>query len=626
MSVHADPSLQRWPNGILPGASTPALSQFATPGSMPDAPAWIDCIARALATSPPDDAPTESTKRMTRFRDLRALDPAYAPARVPPALLEARTRERILVIGGDAGSGGGRSVRAGGALLERVLVEARQAHPNAELWFSRGGETTRTGLPARLRRALGNSSARVIGWDYSLCLSLPYVDSVYTVSAPEGIHALLCGVPVHVFGTPCYAGWGLTEDHVPQPPRHGSPTLAALFEALFVQLSEHLDPVTQTRSSLDTLLDALEIHRATMARFADIERVAGVRFQIWKRPFATPYLAAGGSRLRWVEEAGHVRAGEHAALWGARDAAHLPPGAPVLRIEDGFLHSCGLGSDMNPPYSQVIDRRGLYFDPSRPSDLTVILNEAVFEETELRRACALRVKIAHLGITKYNLGRRRPRWRAPAGRRVILVPGQVADDASIRFGTRGIQTAETLLHEVRARHPDAFIVYRPHPDVLSGNRHGLVDAAHLADRVDLDADLISLIEVADEVHTLSSLSGFDALLRGKSVHTYGLPFYAGWGLTHDALEQPWRQRSLSLDMLVAGVLLRYPVYWDWALGLFTTPEAIVARLTPRASRPLEKIQGRRSRFPLKLARWCRNAAKHALWHYREVRAARDDLC
>ena len=71
--------------------------------------------------------------------------------------------------------------------------------------------------------------------------------------------------------------------------------------------------------------------------------------------------------------------------------------------------------------------------------------------------------------------------------------------------------------------------YKPHPDVLSGNRNGLVDAARFADIVDADADLISLIEHADEVHTLSSLSGFEALLRGKAVFTYGLPFYAGWG-------------------------------------------------------------------------------------------------
>ncbi|WP_407972616.1 hypothetical protein ACJ51O_23125 [Burkholderia pyrrocinia] len=51
-----------------------------------------------------------------------------------------------------------------------------------------------------------------------------------------------------------------------------------------------------------------------------------------------------------------------------------------------------------------------------------------------------------------------------------------------------------------------------------------------------------------------------ALLRGKKVFTYGMPFYAGWGLTHDAISGiPARDRPLILDMLTAGVLLRYPL-------------------------------------------------------------------
>lgn len=166
-----------------------------------------------------------------------------------------------------------------------------------------------------------------------------------------------------------------------------------------------------------------------------------------------------------------ARRGARRAL-GARGTNDLPPGTRVIRIEDGFLHSTGLGSDHVAPCSQVIDRSGLYFDPSRPSDLTTILNETDFDDAELVRANRLRREIARLGLTKYNLGRRKPAWSPPPGKRVVLVPGQVADDASIRLGTRGITTAEDLLREVRARRPDAFIVYKPHPDVLSGNRRG----------------------------------------------------------------------------------------------------------------------------------------------------------
>ena len=80
------------------------------------------------------------------------------------------------------------------------------------------------------------------------------------------------------------------------------------------------------------------------------------------------------------------------------------------------------------------------------------------------------------------------------------------------------------------------------------------------------------------MHTLTSLTGFEALLRAIPVWTYGRPFYAGWGLTQDRLDCPRRGRQLSLDELVAGTLLRYPRYYDWRSGLFTTPERILDRL------------------------------------------------
>lgn len=149
--------------------------------------------------------------------------------------------------------------------------------------------------------------------------------------------------------------------------------------------------------------------------------------------------------------------------------------------------------------------------------------------------------------------------------------------------------------------------------MLSGNRRGAIEVDACADLIEQDSDLISLIEIADEIHTLSSLSGFDALIRGKTVHTYGLPFYAGWGLTHDALEQPWRKRTLSLDMLAAGVLLRYPIYWDWSLRMFASPEFVVRQLATPAARPLARIRGDRLRPFRKAFRWIASCLRHLLW-------------
>ncbi|WP_438820205.1 capsular polysaccharide export protein, LipB/KpsS family [Burkholderia contaminans] len=466
-------------------------------------------------------------------------------------------------------------------------------------------------------------SARFLHANTSLCDLLRHVNRVYVVTASEGMGALLASVPLHVFGHPLYAGWGLTSDARSLPGRVARPTIAALFECIFLEHVHYLDPITYGPGTLGSLLDFIEVQHSIARRFTGIDQLVGIRFQWWKRPFATPFLTAGGGRLRWADGSHPTKQGEFAAFWGARTADKLSS-APHLRIEDGFIHSAGLGSDMSPPRSQVVDLRGIYFDASTPSDLTDLLNHETFNDAELARAAALRHKIVSAGLTKYNLGRRAPKWRAPDGKTIILVPGQVADDASIRLGTRGINSLDMLLRRVRERQPSAFIVYKPHPDVLSGNRNGLINAAQLANIVDSESDMISLIEAADEVHTLSSLAGFDALLRGKTVCTYGLPFYAGWGLTEDNLAPlPWRERTLSLDMLVAGTLLRYPLYWDWQLQLFTTPEAVVSQLSEAAARPLRTVARDRWRPYLKAFRWTRNALRHLSWRYRQYSTHRD---
>jgi capsular polysaccharide export protein len=194
-----------------------------------------------------------------------------------------------------------------------------------------------------------------------------------------------------------------------------------------------------------------------------------------------------------------------------------------------------------------------------------------------------------------------PAWDT-RGRTVVLVPGQVEDDASILLGSAQVKTNLALLEAVRKAHPEAFIVYKPHPDVVSGNRAGklaLARARDFADHVETDVSVVRCIEAASEVHTITSLTGFDALLRGRKVVTYGQPFYAGWGLTEDravggaALAR--RTRRLGVDALVAGALLRYPVYWDWELRGYTTCEAVLARIVEtrnalEASGQLDKLR------------------------------------
>ncbi len=604
----------------------PPLSWFNIPTDLVARGGLIAAIERTLESMQLADTNERYRKLIDRVLDCDALHVRPRLVELPDAWHAPGNSRRIVLIDeretshADICTPTKRRRQNFAAMAEAMRV----TQPDADLWILRSADAGTGDWFSNITRFPEN--VPVLDAAHSLRDVLRRADAIYVVGASEGMAALLAGIPVHVFGTPYYAGWGLTRDSTAMPDRPARPTVFELFDAAFLRLASYLDPVRGTQGTLDCALDCIELQHAVAARYNDLTRVAGIRFQWWKRPYATPYLSAGGGALRWIADSRDTHIDEHAVIWGGRSAEGLPDGAGHVRIEDGFIHSTGLGSDMSPPCSQVIDRRGLYFDASHPSDLTVILNQTTFAEPELQRAAALRQEIVKLGLTKYNLGRRPPAWRAPLDKRIVLVAGQVADDASIRLGTGTIVTSEALLQEVRARRPDAFIVYKPHPDVLSGNRVGLVDATHLADVVDANADLISLIEVADEVHTLSSLAGFDALMREKEVHTYGLPFYAGWGLTHDALEQPWRERRLSLDMLTAGVLLRYAIYWDWQLSLFTTPEAIARQLAPNTARPLEKIRGNRARPFVKAIRWGRNVIRYVAWQGRQYlldRATRD---
>jgi capsular polysaccharide export protein len=230
----------------------------------------------------------------------------------------------------------------------------------------------------------------------------------------------------------------------------------------------------------------------------------------------------------------------------------------------------------------VLDDLGVYYDATRPSRLEVILETTEFDEATLARAADLRRRLVAAGLSKYNLwtpGRKAPGW--PAERFKLLVVGQVENDKSILKGCETIRTNLGLLQAARADHPGAFLIFKPHPDVEAGNRPGAVDTrnlAELADAVVKDLDIDACIAGADGLATMTSLAGFETLLRGKPVWTYGRPFFAGWGLTRDALDFPRRTRRLTLEQLIAGALIAYPIYIHPPTGLPCAPEELVAFL------------------------------------------------
>lgn len=325
-------------------------------------------------------------------------------------------------------------------------------------------------------------------------------------------------------------------------------------------------------------------------------RVMACGFSLRKRPLVRDFTG-----LRKVhfspQPAADAGCDTDLLLWGAAERPQgLLDDVRVVRVEDGFLRSVGLGADLTRPLSWVLDTRGIYFDARSPSDLEVLLQTAAFPPALVQRAAAFRTQVVASGLSKYNLPGT-PWQRPDTARPVVLVVGQVETDASIAAGCVDIRTNIGLLQAVRQQRPDAWLLYKPHPDVEAGlRRRGAHEgqARQWADEVLAGGAMAQILPLVDEVHVMTSLAGFEALLRDKPVVCHGLPFYAGWGLTTDRHAHPRRTRRLQRDELVAAALLLYPVYVGLASRQRCTPEEALqelvalrdARNTPGAGVPL----------------------------------------
>ena len=394
---------------------------------------------------------------------------------------------------------------------------------------------------------------------------------IHALPGPTALLAALAGVPV-------------------RGPREGAAQDGLALLSALAAAARCADPVLARPITLEEAIALLGAWRAKAAGDARIAVCVGMSF--WKRRRIRAALASADAPPVFAASTGEAiaeaaRRGGAIAAWPSRAPPDLPAraraaGIPLAWIEDGFIRSAGLGAGFLPAASLICDWRRPYFDPAGPSDLEVLLATAAFPPGLLARAAALRAALVARGITKYNLPGSAMRLPESPGRTRILVPGQVEDDLSVLRGAAGaVRGNLDLLRAVRAAHPGAFIAFKPHPDVEAGYRRGAVpaqDARALADVVLDRAPIAPLLAQVDAVHTMTSLTGFEALLRGVAVTCWGQPFYAGWGLTEDRAPVARRRRRLTLDELVAAALILHPRYLDPVTELPCPPEALLERL------------------------------------------------
>ena len=543
---------------------------------------------------------------------------------LPSHLSFSQVKPQVLVIDQTFGD---MSLIYGGvtpATFQEMLQAAIIENPEADIWVKVHPDVLagkKEGHYSDLLLKMAQSpeeyqNLRILAEDIHPHSLLEKMDKVYVATSQMGFEALMLGKEVVVFGLSWYAGWGLTDDRntgidaIKKAGRRREATLIELFTASYLQYCRYINPFINKRGTIFDVIDYLIMMKRREKLLQGEIWIVGLSW--WKRKIMSPFLKTTNNQLRFFKTAkalqsaflkqeGKIRL----LLWGKKfpelEYWASENRVAILRMEDGFIRSVGLGSNLVAPRSLVIDDCGIYFDASCPSRLERILEETSFSPKLLQDAEQLKAELVTAKVGKYNVGDASLSIDIPTNQKVILVPGQVEDDASIQTGTREIRTNLELLQQVRRQNPDAYIIYKPHPDVVSGNRVGNIPdekALHYADIIMPEIDIIVLMEQCDELHTMTSLSGFEALLRDKKVYCYGIPFYAGWGLTTDLYQlENRRQRRLSLPELIAGTLMLYPEYLDIETGKLTNAMTTLKAISKERS--LLQTQRLKTNWPMR---------------------------
>lgn len=475
------------------------------------------------------------------------------------------------------------------ARFAEMLYYAQTEHPAARILIRSHPETQAGKRSGHFTKEQAQGRISFVDGAYAPMDLLEGAIAVYTLSSQMGFEAILAGHKPRVFGTPFYAGWGLTHDEHQLIRRQRKLTRAQLFAGAMMRYPIWYDPYHDRLCDLERVLATLE---ATQRAWIDDRNGwVGRNIRLWKRPHMQAMFGAEKPmRFGTTRPDGSMKT----MAWGmaAQDGD--------VCVEDGFIRSQGLGAELVPPLSLVLDDTGIYFDPTRPSRLeTLIAKSPNLPDYALTRARRIILRLMTERVTKYATAVPLVHLDLPRTTPVLLVPGQVEDDASVKVGSPEITSNEALLKRVRDANAEAHILYKPHPDVVAGLRPGAVtDPTQWADAVVTDIPMDSLLAQIDAVWTMTSLTGFEALLRDVPVTTLGLPFYAGWGLTTDLCPTPSRRgQVVTLEMLIHAALIDYPRYYDPVTGQACPIEVALDRLSTgqvpvaKGLRLLAKVQG-----------------------------------
>lgn len=435
-----------------------------------------------------------------------------------------------------------------------------------------------------------DTDIKLIPHTVSLPTLLRQKPHVVVLTSLAGFEGLIYGCSVTCYGISWYSGYRLTDDMHPDADmiykRRKKRTLAEIFYLAYIKYPVYINPVTLKRGTFwDT---ALYLSRC----MRHVQTVSGhlyiFGFRPWKRRDMIPFFKTPFNKITYVKNIDHaikqgILTNKYAKIlvWSYKNTKDIEyiqakkTNIPILRCEDGFIRSYGLGSDFIPPFSIAIDTQDLYFyhDKKNPSDIQTFLNIPTMNY-QMERIENLYKKITEHHINKYNIDKICD-LKIQTDKQIILLIGQVDDDASLRYGglISGISGNSDMIEYARLHYPNAFIIYKPHPDVLRGNRIGQIKNKDKIDRIETNASVLSCIDAAHHIISMTSLSGFEGILRGKQVTLLGKPFYHAFAQLYPLPPQK------MMDM-VRGVFVDYPIYinTDNVDLPYGTPERVIEKI------------------------------------------------
>lgn len=456
-----------------------------------------------------------------------------------------------------------------------MLLSVFHSYPNYNIYVKLHPDTINHNKEGYLQKLLKKYSLldypliHVINENYNVISFFDFVEEIFVVTSQVGFEAILRDKKVTCYGLPFYSGWGLTNDMQVSKKTKPNRNTVELFVAIMIKYTKYLNPFTK---KLGTILDLLEYislqKRHSLNKKAIIFNTNKNNSLLVKKLFKNYSEVNSLSNFHKHEDkpiifTDHIHSYEK-----------LSKDYPSSFIREGFLFPNSLNN--KKASSIILDYSGAYFNPSIYSDLDFLLNYEYFTEYEYLIAEKFLInyeKQLSTLLSKESSENLLKIINNSSNKKIVFIIGQDENSELLFYGKQdNIQNNFQLISEVCKKTSNSLIIYKPPSNGINKyyslfNSNSLQTLKNLANKnnnsfyIEKKLSFLKCISLSEEIHTINSNFGLDAIIQSKKVFTYGLPFYGGYGLTNDMYSYPKEKSSLSILDLILGTYIYYPIYY-----------------------------------------------------------------